>query len=245
MAQREVYAELPSTQDRAVELARQGVAEGSVVVARRQSRGRGRGDRSWASPEGGLYLSVVLRPGLIGPVLPLAIGAELADAVTLEYGVRPRLKWPNDLLAVDTAGTARKLAGILVDLVRTANGSAAAVAGIGLNAHRPRDDLPAGVRERAVALEELTTLPIDLEALERLVVGASVRAARALGPPEGERAVLARVRGLLYGAGEPVTVDGRPVGTLAGVRDDGALEVWSSGSLRALLAGDVRVGVGA
>ncbi len=244
MARRELYEELPSTQDRAIALARDGAEEGSAVVARRQSRGRGRGDRTWASPPGGLYLSVVVRPAPAGALLPLAIGAELAEALSTSYGVRLRLKWPNDLLFVDRAGRPRKLAGILVDLVPAADGTAAAVAGIGVNVLRPSEGLPPDVQASSVALEELTDAPVDLERLEPLVVRAVVDARRALAAPHGERSVLARVRGRLYGVGEEVTVDGVAVGELLGVRDDGALEVAGPGGVHGLLAGDVRVGVG-
>lgn len=244
MVRRELYEELPSTQDRAIELAREGAEEGSVVVARQQSRGRGRGDRRWESPRGGLYLSVVVRPAAASSVLPLAVGAEVAGAVSMEYRVRLRLKWPNDLVAVDGAGDVRKLAGVLVDLVRGADGAAAAVVGIGLNARRAPAGLSRAVRASSVALEELTDAPVDLDRLEAVLAQAVVGAGRALAAPSGDLSVLARVRGLLYGAGETVTVDGAPVGSLVGVRDDGALEVAAPDGARALLAGDVRVGVG-
>lgn len=244
MARRELYEELPSTQDRAAELAREGAEEGSVVVARRQSRGRGRADRRWESPEGGLYVSVVLRASTAGSILSLAIGSELAGAISEAYAVRLRLKWPNDLISVDGAGTPRKLAGVLVDLVRARTGGARVVAGIGVNGRRAAGTVPPELRERSTALEELSPVPVDLDRLESVVVGAAVEARRTLSEDGSERSVLARVRGLLYGVGETVTVDGAPVGRLRGVRDDGALEVSGPQGPQALLAGDVHVGVG-
>jgi BirA family transcriptional regulator, biotin operon repressor / biotin---[acetyl-CoA-carboxylase] ligase len=244
MARRELYEELPSTQDRAIELARDGAEDGTSVVARRQSEGRGRGDRRWESPVGGLYVSVVLRPVRSPPTLPLAIGAELSGAFAEAYGVRLRLKWPNDLLAVDRGGSPRKLAGVLVDVVPGADG-AAAVAGIGVNAFPPAPaELSGPVRARSVALAELTTAPVALDRLEEVVLRAARGARRALTLGEGPEALLARARGLLYGVGEPVSVDGAPVGTLRGVREDGALEVAGPQGVEALFAGDVRVGVG-
>jgi BirA family biotin operon repressor/biotin-[acetyl-CoA-carboxylase] ligase len=241
---RELYEEIPSTQDRALALARQGTEEGSTVVARRQSEGRGRGDRRWESPAGGLYLSIVLRPEAATGLLPLAIGAELAGALSEEYGVRLRLKWPNDLLSVDGGGAYRKLAGVLVDLVPAADGRAAAVAGIGVNAARPGSGLPPSVRASSVALEELSGSPVDLDRLETVVARSVLGACRALSGADGGRPVLARVRGLLYGVGEAVTVDGVPMGALRGLRDDGALEVAGPRGLTVLRAGEVRVGVG-
>lgn len=225
-------------------LAREGAEEGSVVVARRQSAGRGRGDRSWASPRGGLYLSVVLRPTSAESLLPLAIGSELAGVLGESYGIRLRLKWPNDLLAIDGAGTPRKVAGILVDRLDAPGGERAAVAGIGVNAAPVSPLLPTEVRSGAIALAELARAPIALDRLESEVVRAAVDARRALAEGAGPRTIVARVRGLLYGRGEPVTVDGRPRGTLCGVRDDGALEVVGAGGPEALVAGELRVGVG-
>ncbi len=104
-----------------------------MVVAGRQTRGRGRHGRDWFSPEGNLYASILLRPGLpparlseLGFVVALA-AADAADAVL--PGGRARLKWPNDVL-VDGG----KIAGILVEIIE----DNAAVIGIGLNiAHAP------------------------------------------------------------------------------------------------------------
>jgi BirA family biotin operon repressor/biotin-[acetyl-CoA-carboxylase] ligase len=243
MARRELYDELPSTQDRAIELARGGAEDGSVVVARRQSHGRGRGDRRWESPAGGLYVSIVLRPGAPATVLPLAIGAELARGLAETYGVRLRLKWPNDLLAVDPGGAPRKVAGILVDVVPGGD-RPAAVVGIGVNARSTGPGLSGPVGAGSVALEELTASEVAFDALETLVLHAARDACRALSFDRGSEAVLARVRGLLYGVGEPVMVDGAPVGTLVGLRGDGALEVTGPRGVEALFAGDVRVGAG-
>jgi len=244
VARRELYEELDSTQDRALDLARHGAEDGARVVARRQTKGRGRGGRRWASPPGGLYVSVVLRPPPAGALLPLALGAELAVALCERYAVRPRLKWPNDLYAVDRAGRARKLGGVLVDLV-SAGGSGAAVVGVGINARRADGDLPPEVRARAVSLEELTDLPVSLDDLEELVVRAAADARRALAEPGGAVPVLARCRGLLYGLGEPVTVGGVAAGTAVGLGDDGSLVVAGPRGPCTMLSGEDHVEVGA
>ena len=244
MARHEFYEELPSTQDRAIVLARDGAPEGSRVVARRQTAGRGRGDRLWASPPGGLYVSVVLRPWQESRLLPLAIGAELAGTFTERYGVRLRLKWPNDLVAVDAGGDARKLAGILIDVVPGGPEVAAAVAGIGVNGSWPPDGVPREVRSSAVALTELSKAPVSLDRLEEEVVASAVVARRALAEPNGASAVLARCEGLLYGRGESITVDQVPAGVVHGLGPDGALALRGPDGTTAVLAGDVRVGVG-
>ncbi len=244
VARRELYDELPSTQDRAIELARDGAEEGSVVVARRQRRGRGRGDRAWESPAGGLYLSLVLRPAPPGALLPLALGAELAQGLAEHYGVRPRLKWPNDLLWVDGGGRVRKLAGILADRVATAGAAEAVVVGVGINVHEGTSFVAPEVRASAVSLEAIAGRPVQIERLEEVVVRAGLAARRGLAEVAGGEIAVPRARGLLYGLGEPVTVDGTPVGTALGLRADGALEVTGPAGRHALVAGDVRVGVG-
>lgn len=104
-----------STNDVAAQMVREGAPEGTVIVARGQTAGRGRRGRSWTSPIGeGLYLSVILRPPIpltdvwqIGFMASVAV----AEAVERTAGVRPRIKWPNDILL-----RGRKVAGILIEL---------------------------------------------------------------------------------------------------------------------------------
>ncbi|MFW5679168.1 MAG: biotin--[acetyl-CoA-carboxylase] ligase [Pseudomonadota bacterium] len=108
----EAHDEVGSTQDLARAHARAGMGD-VVVVARRQTAGRGRLDRAWTSPEGNLYASVVLPVALPPRLLPcssLVVAVALAEAIE-DLGGRPRLKWPNDLLL-----DGRKIAGILLEL---------------------------------------------------------------------------------------------------------------------------------
>ncbi|MDZ4168090.1 MAG: biotin--[acetyl-CoA-carboxylase] ligase [Coriobacteriia bacterium] len=129
-------ATLPSTNDAARELAAAGADEGTVVVAARQSAGRGRLGRSWESPAGGAYVSVILRP----PVAPadagsLALVVGLGIAQGLEsVGVRPRLKWPNDVWMGEA-----KVAGVLLEMSAESDRVTWVVAGFGLNVVRPPD----------------------------------------------------------------------------------------------------------
>jgi BirA family biotin operon repressor/biotin-[acetyl-CoA-carboxylase] ligase len=124
-----------STNDDAKALAREGAPDGTVVLASRQDSGRGRLGRSWSSPEGGLYLSVVLRPQLPPadtPQLALVIGLGAAEALEQHFGAHVLLKWPNDL---ELRG--RKLAGVLLEMSAEADRVDWVVAGIGLNVRRP------------------------------------------------------------------------------------------------------------
>jgi BirA family transcriptional regulator, biotin operon repressor / biotin---[acetyl-CoA-carboxylase] ligase len=122
--------ECGSTNDEAAKLARAGAAHGTIVIAERQTAGRGREGRVWQSPAGNVYLSAVLRPPLAPgdvPPLTLAIGIGACDAVR-EFGAHVQLKWPNDLYV---AG--KKLAGVLVEAQSQGAKLESVIVGIGVN----------------------------------------------------------------------------------------------------------------
>jgi BirA family biotin operon repressor/biotin-[acetyl-CoA-carboxylase] ligase len=138
----EYHESIDSTNARARELATDGAAD-VAVLADRQTGGRARLDREWASPPGGIYCSLVLRPDLAPaqvPVLTLAAAVATARAAR-DVGVDAGIKWPNDLLVSDDE---RKLAGILTEMEGEADRVSWVVLGIGVNAHVDEADLPAG-----------------------------------------------------------------------------------------------------
>jgi BirA family transcriptional regulator, biotin operon repressor / biotin---[acetyl-CoA-carboxylase] ligase len=241
-ALREWHLELPSTQDRAIALAREGAPAGTRVVAARQTRGRGRLDRTWASPEGGLYLSLLL-PSVNAPesLLPLALGAHLATELERSYGVPLSLKWPNDLLSVAGDGPPRKVAGILIDRVVGPDGRAVPVAGIGVNVRPFVPPLPPELAGRVVALGELVTPGPTLEEVEERVVRASDSAIRSLEDEGGRRATRALCRDRLYGVGRPARIDGVLTGTIEALGADGELLLNTGTHRVAIRAGDLRV----
>ncbi|HYK93976.1 MAG TPA: biotin--[acetyl-CoA-carboxylase] ligase [Thermoplasmata archaeon] len=238
---RQHFNHVDSTQRIALSLARSGAAPGSVVVADRQDDGRGRLDRRWESPEGGLYLSVLLPlPASGATLLPLAMGSALADSLG-PYSARPLLKWPNDLLVVDPPRPARKLAGVLVDAVPDAPAGATAVVGVGVNVNSSPVDYPMPLRARVVQLSELAGREVPLDELERTILAALALAADRLATRDGRDETLAECRARLFGRGQGVVVDGRPSGTIEDLDDDGALVICEGNARRHLLAGDVRV----
>jgi BirA family transcriptional regulator, biotin operon repressor / biotin---[acetyl-CoA-carboxylase] ligase len=129
------FPEIGSTMDVARQLARQGADEGTVVIAESQSRGRGRLDREWISPRGGIYLTMILRPP-IGPTYAprISLMASLAVASTIRslYGIEAGLKWPNDVLI---AGG--KVCGILAEMEADVDRVKFVNVGIGMNANAP------------------------------------------------------------------------------------------------------------
>jgi BirA family transcriptional regulator, biotin operon repressor / biotin---[acetyl-CoA-carboxylase] ligase len=142
----EHHGSLDSTNGRLKELARDGAPEGSVVWADTQTAGRGRHGRAWSSPPGNLYVSVLLRPSAACvPLLPLAAGVAVAEGLET-LGVAPRLKWPNDVVALD-----RKLGGILAESSSTGSAIDWVVVGIGVNVRAP---VPSELGDVAVSLVE-------------------------------------------------------------------------------------------
>jgi len=147
-----------STNDVARRLAAGGAPEGTVVVAGTQWGGRGRGGARWHSPRGGLWFSVVLRPGVApddAHGLCAAAALALAGAVNAVAGVGASVKWPNDVMVGD-----RKVAGILVE-----GGAAAYVLGVGVNVNVPRAELPRTDAYGATSLEVETGRTLARERL--------------------------------------------------------------------------------
>jgi BirA family biotin operon repressor/biotin-[acetyl-CoA-carboxylase] ligase len=128
-----------STNSDAIAAARNGAPHGSVFFADEQRAGRGRGDHAWHSaPCEGVYVSVLLRPELSPPYLPLvplAAGLAAADAIRATTGLDIDLRWPNDLLLGP-----RKTGGILVEAQSESTAVAYVVVGIGINVHQRRFD---------------------------------------------------------------------------------------------------------
>jgi BirA family biotin operon repressor/biotin-[acetyl-CoA-carboxylase] ligase len=134
----EVHDSIGSTNTRARELATQG-RENVVVLADEQTGGRGRLDRDWSSPSGGIWMSLVLRPDVPAPHAPVyTLAAAVATArATREAGVDATIKWPNDVLV-----EGKKLSGILTEMEGEADRISWLVVGIGLNANVDPEQLP-------------------------------------------------------------------------------------------------------
>ena len=131
---------LPSTNDRARELAAEGAA-GVLVVAGEQTGGRGRLDRPWSSPAGGVYASLLVRPDrppAHAPIFTLAAAVAVTRACR-EAGVDAVIKWPNDVLI---AGSEQKLAGILTEMEGEADRISWLIVGIGANVDVAAAELP-------------------------------------------------------------------------------------------------------
>ena len=126
------FDSLPSTNDEAARQAKLGAAEGVCVVARAQTRGRGRRERVWHSPaDAGLYFSLILRPGFAAQnwsLITLAAAIAVFDALAESCNLITDIKWANDI----HTKKGKKLCGILAETVDTPLGNAV-ILGIGIN----------------------------------------------------------------------------------------------------------------
>lgn len=159
-----------STNTRLKALAAQGAPEGTVLIADAQSGGRGRLGRSFSSPAGqGIYFSVILRPECPPTELThlTAMSAvAVSDAVEAVCGLRPKIKWTNDLVIEK-----RKLCGILTELSIRADGMTDyAVVGIGLNCGQSAEDFPEDIRHIATSLRMALGEPVSRAALAAQMV---------------------------------------------------------------------------
>mgnify|MGYP002512961741 CR=1 FL=1 len=154
-------AETDSTNTYAKQLAAEGAAEGTVIIAGQQTGGRGRMGRSFHSPGGvGIYFSILLRPDC-GPEelmhLTCATAVAMCEAVEAAAGFRPGIKWTNDLVFEK-----HKLGGILTELGFSAKGRIDyAIVGIGINCCQQEADFPEEIRGIAASLSMVTGGEID------------------------------------------------------------------------------------
>ena len=171
---------IESTNTRAKELAAQGAPHGTVLIADHQTGGRGRLGRSFHSPAGtGIYLSLILRPNCAPSDLmhlTCAVAVAACDAVEAVCGIRPGIKWTNDLVY-----GRKKLAGILTELGLSPTGTVSyAVIGIGMNCGQGEADFPPELREMAGSLHSVTGAELDRAQVAAALLDALYRMDQAL-----------------------------------------------------------------
>ena len=217
-----------STNDYAWQLALDGAEHGLVVVADRQTGGRGRRGRSWLSPPGtNLAFSMLLRPTSLAPdaVPPLSLVAAAALLSCLREDVPDlSIKWPNDLYCGD-----RKLAGILAEMRLKGRETEFVVVGIGLNVNSGADDWPPELAATAVSMFQAAGRKFDLdEILQRFL--SSFNDGYHDYCRQGLRGSVRRVlteASYLAGRRVSVVVNGRSIGGTAGdIDEQGRLLVY-------------------
>jgi BirA family biotin operon repressor/biotin-[acetyl-CoA-carboxylase] ligase len=241
------YDSLPSTNTEAASQAARGAPEGLCIVAREQTRGRGRQERVWASPpDAGLYFSIILRPRLdVGawPLITLMAALAVRDALREACALEADIKWPNDILAADSnaACGGRKLCGILAETVETKSGRAC-ILGIGINLSERA--YPPELHEHATSIEGATGKVADSERVLAALVAQLTRRYAQLHTPAGQSEIIKDwSANSSYASGKRVRVHTATEifnGTTRGLEPDGALRVeTATGETRIVRAGDV------
>ena len=238
----EHHLRVESTQSRARALAEQGEPDGTLIIAEEQTGGRGRMDRAYFCPPGGIWFTLIVRAPLglaHAPLVSLATGVAMGRAVTATTGLPAVLKWPNDLL-VD----GHKVCGILTELVAEEQTMRYMLVGVGLNANIPGAAFPDELQAIATSLSAEAGRPIDRRGLLQrflLELEGLVDSLRA----NDFAAVVGAWRAHPNMLGEPVRVsraEGAPFleGRALRLNDDGSLALQTSaGDILDVTAGDV------
>jgi len=157
--------EVPSTNTLAMERAAQGAREGTVVIAEVQTSGRGRLGRTWISPKGNLYVSIILRPNIPlhkAPLITLMGAVAVAEAIRQACALEIGIKWPNDILR---AG--KKVSGLLTEMSAEQDRIRHIVLGIGIDVNMELALLPSDVRAGTTTLSVEAGKEINRTALLR------------------------------------------------------------------------------
>jgi BirA family biotin operon repressor/biotin-[acetyl-CoA-carboxylase] ligase len=235
------YAEVASTNTLAMDLAQKGADDGTVVIAETQTGGKGRLGRSWTSPAGNLYISMVLRPAVPisqAPLITLMGAVAVASCLRRCCGVPAGIKWPNDILL-----SGKKVSGLLTEMSAEPDRIRHIVLGIGVNVNMDSRALHPGVRKMSTSLAAATGRRVDRTALLRtLLAELDLWYHRFL---HNDESVLAVWKELNVTLGHRVTVDGGRVtleGFARGVDAEGRLILkLDDGTLRQVAAGDVTI----
>jgi BirA family transcriptional regulator, biotin operon repressor / biotin---[acetyl-CoA-carboxylase] ligase len=235
------FGQVDSTQRVAAELARKGADHGTVVIAERQSAGRGRLGRVWHSPAGvNLYMTIILRPRMPlaeVPRLSLVAGVAVAEALETVAPGLVALKWPNDIWL-----SRRKAGGIIAEAVTDATrGLLGVLLGIGLNLNLASNDIPSELRGKATSVLMTTGRECDRVQLAATVfnlLDVRYEAAEA-GGFAAVRPVYERYFAL--NSRQVTVIDGGMTisGVVRGIDTDGALILETRSGPTRILTGDV------
>ncbi|MEN6390834.1 MAG: biotin--[acetyl-CoA-carboxylase] ligase [Syntrophomonas sp.] len=232
--------EIDSTNNYAKQLAAKGYPEGTLVIAERQTAGRGRRGRQWHSEPGQcIFMSLILRPSLpLKELSRMTLFIAVAVVDTLErFGIKSGIKWPNDVLI-----NGRKIAGILTEAVTDMDGIEYIVTGIGLNINNRIADFPEEVRSIATTVREETgRLVPRVEVLQEFLWQLEKSYRQLISG--GFNEILEKVRSLSLVIGRDVKIDsvnGITSGRAIDIDNDGFLMVRDSmGNIHRVMSGEI------
>lgn len=227
----EYFDSIESTQDYALRLAETDKNNGSVIISAVQSAGRARHAKHWSSPEGGVWMSVIVESNVaenLSGMLPLVASCALCDAIRDVLKIETSLVWPNDLV-VFRDGVPHKIAGMIVDATAQNDKIKCAVLGVGINFQIDERTLNEEIRGesifRAASLFEQTqsvspkeTIQVFLRNLESAWYSPSIKAEQIAAEWTKRTSMIGRSVSI-------VTADSRTLGTVSRIDSDGALVI--------------------
>lgn len=235
------FEEIDSTQSVVKELASQHAPAGIVVMAEKQTAGRGRRGRKWIAPYGkNLYFSVLLRPKLKpGEVqlLNLAAGLAVKFAVDSMCGISAELKWPNDIMI-----SGKKICGILSEAAGEPDRIYHAVTGIGVNVNMERGDLPDEIKSTATSIFIETGKKTYRTELASRILKHFAELASQTEESNGLKELLTLYRDNCSTIGREVRIiqdDSETIGLATGVTEEGALKAETPEGEMIFAAADV------
>ena len=235
------FETIDSTQNFALSLASKPHENGSVVIAERQTRGRGRQNRKWVSPKGGIWLSILLKPNFEisqASLFPMLTSLALSLAIEKTLGLEPELRWPNDVTLNN-----KKVAGILVDGSIESNKIEYLVIGVGINFRVSPKYISKKITAEsygvatlvgrdhvASPVDFLQSFLVELEKFYNRMVSNEVVGIKK--EWEKRSSTIGRTVKVL-------TPTGQIAGRAVGISDDGSLRIRTRGKIKKVAVGDI------
>lgn len=234
---------IDSTQNQALKMADDETNNGSIIVASKQTGGRGRSGRKWVSPKGGIWISIILQPKFdisITTLFPIASALALSIAIEKTFSISPELKWPNDLTI-----KGKKVAGMLVDVALESNKIEYLVLGVGINFNVNVKEIEkmvkgtpnfygvASLTEQKNEIKPIKLVQAFLVELERIYK---------LLETKQTKKIISEWTSRSSTIGKNVelnTIDAKIKGKAMRIDEDGALVVSENGKTNRIIAGDI------
>ncbi len=235
------FDEVDSTNKVAKSFIEDGVTDRLVVISATQTAGRGRFLRSWVSPPGGLYTSLIVKPILSPadmPLLGILAGCSAAAAVQSTCSVDVLLKWPNDIIVGE-----KKIGGILSESIVEGDRVASVVLGIGINVNLELNDYPEDLQNTITTILHETGQETSIEELAASLLGETYSRISEVEARQTFQSVLSEYKRVCNTLGRRIIVeqtDATLEGTALDIDESGALVLETDEGIEIVSAGDVQ-----
>lgn len=228
------YPTLASTNTTAKQKTLEQIPEGTIIIADTQTKGRGRKNRTWHSPYGGLWFSTILYPDLPperSMFLTMAASISVAQAIEETTGIKPVIKWPNDILINN-----RKICGILTELDAEIDKINYVIIGIGINVN---NEIENKLKPIAISLKEITKKPISRVEILRSILKHFDKNYSYIKNPDYIRDLWFSYSKII---GKKIMIyegENKIIGVVQDVDESGCLIIDSNGEPKRIVSGDI------